>query len=317
MSKTYIVYEHVFPNGKRYIGMTSQTTKARWKNGLGYETQSKIFDAIQKFGWDNIEHNILFKGISEEEAEKIEREYILKFNTIENGYNTWVGGLNTSGEKLYEYNGEQLTASELANKYGAEGVDGHSITNRINCRNWDIDRALNQKVVHREDKHVFDGVEYTTDEVLAMAKVPLTRQDIQNRFQHGWDLERIISQLKGTKNQPFGIVEPTYEYNGKLYNSYQLAQLSPYNLTSGNITCRINNHGWSVERAINTPLKARVVIEYNGKEYTTKEIASMNPDEKVTHHTVTDRLKQGWSVEDIIKIPKGVSIKKYYESINK
>ena len=84
-------------------------------------------------------------------------------------------------------------------------------------------------------------------------------------------------------------------------------------ITPANIVCRINHHGWSVERAINTPKKNRdAKIEYNGKMYSTKELAELNPDSKVTHHTVTDRLKSGWSVKEIIEVPIGVTRKNFY-----
>lgn len=34
--KTYKVYKHVFPNGKVYIGITSQSLDSRWNSGKGY-----------------------------------------------------------------------------------------------------------------------------------------------------------------------------------------------------------------------------------------------------------------------------------------
>lgn len=315
--KKYTLYEHIFPNGKRYIGVTSQNIKARWKNGFGYETQSKMMCAIQEFGWDNIEHIILQENLTKEEAHRLERKRIIEFNSIENGYNTLVGGINTSGEKLYEYNNEFLTASELAEKYGIDGVDGHTITNRVNYRGWDIERALTQEVEQRLDQHEFNGNIYSIDDIYNMRKVELTKNDIRCRLNKGWDLERIISQPKGKKKQPFGIKEPTYEYKGELYNTYQLCQLSKYDLKPTDITTRINHHGWSVERAINTPKKNRnIQIEYNGHTYNTYGIAELNKDEKVTHHTVTDRLKGGWSIEEIINIPSGMTRKQYYKNNN-
>lgn len=37
-NKNFCVYEHLFPNGKRYIGITSKNPKARWENGNGHDT---------------------------------------------------------------------------------------------------------------------------------------------------------------------------------------------------------------------------------------------------------------------------------------
>ena len=62
--KGYCVYEHVFPNGKRYIGITSaKPPEKRWNRGNGSKAQTKIRKAIEKYGWDNIEHNVIVEGL--------------------------------------------------------------------------------------------------------------------------------------------------------------------------------------------------------------------------------------------------------------
>lgn len=90
----YTVYEHLFPNGKRYIGITSQNVEKRWQNGNGYATQYFMNLAIQKYGWENIEHNILETGLTQKRAKEIEKYYINKYNTnnLLNGYNRTIGG---------------------------------------------------------------------------------------------------------------------------------------------------------------------------------------------------------------------------------
>lgn len=102
MSKDYCVYEHVFPNGKKYIGITCDTEK-RWRNGKGYETQPKMDRAIKKYGWENVEHNIIVEGVSKEEAEQLEQKYIAEYNTFANGYNSTIGGNTVGGYYLDEY----------------------------------------------------------------------------------------------------------------------------------------------------------------------------------------------------------------------
>lgn len=89
--KKYCVYCHDFPNGKKYIGITSDAEK-RWRNGKGYETQPKIARAINKYGWENVTHNIIIDGISKEQAETLERYLIAELKTIDHGYNTSTGG---------------------------------------------------------------------------------------------------------------------------------------------------------------------------------------------------------------------------------
>lgn len=91
MAREWSVYEHIFPNGKRYIGI-SIDPKKRWNGGIGYDTQPKMANAVKKYGWDNIQHHIIMQGLTEEQAKDTEMFFIQELDTIENGYNTDVGG---------------------------------------------------------------------------------------------------------------------------------------------------------------------------------------------------------------------------------
>ena len=73
------VYKHTFPNGKVYIGITSQDPYARWDNGMGYIKNKRMFYDIVQFGWNNISHEILKSGLSEKAARAMERDIILSF----------------------------------------------------------------------------------------------------------------------------------------------------------------------------------------------------------------------------------------------
>lgn len=90
----YTVYMHVTPNNKKYIGITMRNPKLRWKNGSGYLNNSHFYNAIKKYGWDNIEHKILFTNLTKEEAEAKEIELIAKYNATNRkyGYNNDNGG---------------------------------------------------------------------------------------------------------------------------------------------------------------------------------------------------------------------------------
>lgn len=88
----YVLYEHVFPNGKKYIGITSNATRRFSNDGKGYNNNEKMRKAIKKFGWDNVEHNIVESGLTRTEAARKERELIEKEDTIRNGYNLSPGG---------------------------------------------------------------------------------------------------------------------------------------------------------------------------------------------------------------------------------
>ena len=63
--------------------------------------------AINKYGWDNVQHNILANNIEKEAAKKLERYYIQKYNTtnLQFGYNRTYGG-DAHICKPVLYNGE-------------------------------------------------------------------------------------------------------------------------------------------------------------------------------------------------------------------
>ena len=50
--------------------------------------------AIEKYGWNNIQHNILYTNLNQDDAKNIERHYIAKYNTndLAYGYNRTIGG---------------------------------------------------------------------------------------------------------------------------------------------------------------------------------------------------------------------------------
>ena len=99
------IYMHTFPDGKRYIGMTSQNPERRWKGwNHGYYRQTLMANAIEKFGWDNIEHRVLCTCETKAEAVRIEKDFIRYFQTNqrEHGYNVQPGGDHPKGYKISE-----------------------------------------------------------------------------------------------------------------------------------------------------------------------------------------------------------------------
>lgn len=90
----FTVYKHTVPNGKIYIGITSKNPLKRWKNGNGYKYNLHFYRAIKKYGWDNIKHEILFSGLTKDEACRKEIELIAEYksNDQKYGYNHATGG---------------------------------------------------------------------------------------------------------------------------------------------------------------------------------------------------------------------------------
>lgn len=76
MEDSFCVYKHTSPNGKVYIGITCQKPSYRWSEGNGYKNNVYFYRAIQKYGWESFQHEVLFTGLSKENARKKEVELI-------------------------------------------------------------------------------------------------------------------------------------------------------------------------------------------------------------------------------------------------
>lgn len=129
------VYKHTVPNGRIYIGVTCRDPQLRWQhNGSGYRKQTEFFADIQKYGWDNIKHEILFQSRDESEAYAKEEEYIREYKDKYGDlvYNITFGRMHTDAYKkfiserqkgvpLSKEQREKLSASRIA-AYGVPVV---------------------------------------------------------------------------------------------------------------------------------------------------------------------------------------------------
>ena len=79
-------------NDKKYVGITSMMPKKRWAKGKGYTDNIHFNNAILKYGWENFDKQILYKGLTQEQAKNKEIELIKEYNSIKNGYNISAGG---------------------------------------------------------------------------------------------------------------------------------------------------------------------------------------------------------------------------------
>ena len=128
----YKVYMHVNKiNDKKYIGITRQRPKDRWRHGNGYKGSLHFQNAIQKYGWDNFEHYILYMNLTKQEAENKEKELISYFNSTnrDKGYNIELGG-NSVGK----ISDEQKMKISKANKGKLKGKNNPS-AKKVICEN--------------------------------------------------------------------------------------------------------------------------------------------------------------------------------------
>lgn len=120
----YYVYMHIFPNNKVYIGITSQSPpEKRWlESGVGYKPQPRMWRAIQKYGWGNVDHVIIARQVNIITAKNMEIDLIALYDSTDknHGYNASPGGCimgeesrkklseSCKGRKLSEEHKEKL-----------------------------------------------------------------------------------------------------------------------------------------------------------------------------------------------------------------
>lgn len=118
--KKYKVYVHTNKvNGKKYVGQTCQRESRRFAAGFGYVGCHHFYRAIEKYGWCNFDHEILFDDLTKEEANVLEIKMIEEYQTLdpEFGYN-----IQSGGNEARELSEEGLRVLR-ENQYGGKSVN--------------------------------------------------------------------------------------------------------------------------------------------------------------------------------------------------
>lgn len=107
--KIYIVKNNI--NDLVYIGQTIQKLNQRWNKHLSdarteIDVDNDFHKAIRELGEDNFYIELLEDNIPQSQLNQKEKEWILKFNSFNKGYNSCPGG-NTgvnlgTGKKIYQ-----------------------------------------------------------------------------------------------------------------------------------------------------------------------------------------------------------------------
>ena len=74
--RNYWVYTHTTPDGMVYTGMSQfETTNLRWVKSH-YRPHTTFGREIEKWGWDNISHDVIATNLTHDEALRMEGEMI-------------------------------------------------------------------------------------------------------------------------------------------------------------------------------------------------------------------------------------------------
>ena len=121
----FVVYMLTSPSNKKYCGYSSNIIR-RWKDSYEYRNNTAIYNAIQKYGWENIQKEILFVFDNAKDALLKEKEIIEEYDLLnkEKGYNLVPGGgdpphgkqfITPEGLKKMEENGHRLAKEVWGN----------------------------------------------------------------------------------------------------------------------------------------------------------------------------------------------------------
>lgn len=160
---SYFVYKHTnLVNGKVYIGITSRLPEKRWgRNGCNYRSNHHFYNAILKYGWDSgFSHEILYSGLTKENAEEHERDLIRHFNSAnpEYGYNIALGG-NSVG-KMSDATKKKISAS---NKGKRRTLEQRKKMSDI-AKESSLERSERFRKIRANFKNWNDGVVFTEEQ---------------------------------------------------------------------------------------------------------------------------------------------------------
>lgn len=242
--KLYCVYMHRNKiNDKKYIGITCRKPEHRWgKDGHSYKGQ--VFKkAIDKYGWNNFDHVILFNELSAEDAYKKEQELIklYKSNQKEFGYNLSVGGehgstgyLNNSMSiVVYQYDLDGNFIAEYPSLSEAERVTGISNSSISSCCKgkqmytgefqWSYTKVDKMPKI---DKH-----QLISDKVRKKGK-PVYCYDMDGNFIKKYNSARIASEETNTNQSQINVCcsgRTRYSNNFQWFYEYMGNKIEPIN----------------------------------------------------------------------------------------
>lgn len=246
--KKWCVYCHTNKiNGKRYIGITSEKNpKNRWKNGYGYKPDKQnnqnvaFWNAIQKYGWGNFEHEVLKDDLMENQAKELEKYYIEKYKTFigffkyrkdRKGYNSTLGGDGTCG-----------LCGELHHNYGTHLTEEQkqhiSECNSVHVSEYDINGNFIKE--WNSEKEICDtyGINYKTLwEIMHGKRVISWKKKIFRYKGEAFDKYRTVKLDQSGENHPMYGRKHTYDSIKKIKENRKGKNTGSSNYMSKKVQC--------------------------------------------------------------------------------
>lgn len=189
-------------NGKIYIGKTCRKPEYRWNNGKGYQSQRHFWSAIQKYGWDSFNHEIVAEGLSADQAKAMEIQLISEYGSMDpnKGYNQTAGGEGMLGWHHTEHSRAKIIESNKTRGVSEE-------TKRK--------QSESHMGLYRGEKNPFYGKTHTQE-----AKRKISEANTGKTHKQSEDTRRKISESKKGKyageNSPWYGRKHTEEQKAKI-----------------------------------------------------------------------------------------------------
>lgn len=202
----YSVYCHTTPSGKKYIGISKNPEK-RWNNGKGYIKNIFFSRAIEKYGWANIDHTILFSGLSCEEAKELEAKLIDEYKTTERefGYNIRGGGDGA----LSEESRKLMSISRMGNQNSL----GNVLSNETR-------KLISESLKKYYETHIgtMSGKHHSAESIMKMKGRTASEETRKLLREHHRDVSG--------KNNPSCRAIVQFDTNGKIIREYDYASMA-------------------------------------------------------------------------------------------
>lgn len=194
------IYCYTSPSGKKYIGKTKTSLKTRAEyNQRGYKGCTAFYNAIQKYGWDNFQVEIL-EEVPLEVLLEAETQYIIDMDTTnpQKGYNIitdyhkFLSALNHI--PVYSYDGQTGEYLERFNSIA-------EAEREMNVYRGSIRRIINDPIHHVRGRlwktEKFDKVEIIPNNIQSNTKSIYRYDPITGEFLQEYASIREAAKITG------------------------------------------------------------------------------------------------------------------------
>jgi hypothetical protein len=192
---------------------------------------------------------------------------------------------NRRSNKIILHEGQSQCLEKWAETFG---ISSDTILKRLD-RGWKVDEALTTPIQFQEI--TYNGDTRSVEEWAKISGISATC--LRRRIRSGWLISDLFLPVKTKpkKTRKKDDTTLTVEYLGELIPYTELSRR--YDIPTNVLHSRLVT-GWSVDDAMNKPIRNPEELEFNGKKQT---VAQWSREIGISHQTLRYRLKKGWDLE--------------------